>query len=141
MDKTPEKHLGSKLAAMERQGYASREGVHNGKIDADRHLVQVLERSRQSRYRVRQHLAPVRATLDLAAGGPNEKVVEEATELRHLVGSLPDHRAFSDRPHAAQGPASGTQEVGARETVPDGEVGGARTGENRRGNPNTGVRC
>ena len=42
VDKIPEKHLGPKLAAMERQGYASREGVHNGKIDADRQLVQVL---------------------------------------------------------------------------------------------------
>lgn len=87
VDKPPDQHLGSKLAAMERQGYASREGVHNGKVDADRHLVQVLERSQQSRYRVRQHLAPVRATLDLAAGETNEKVIEEATELRQLVGN------------------------------------------------------
>jgi hypothetical protein len=87
VDKPPDQHLGSKLAAMERQGYASREGVHNGKVDADRHLLQVLERSQQSRYRVRQHLAPVRATLDLATGETNEKVIEEATELRQLVGN------------------------------------------------------
>ena len=59
MDKIPEKHLGPKLAAMERQGYASQEGVHNGKVDADHRLVQVIERSQQSRYRVMQQLAPV----------------------------------------------------------------------------------
>jgi hypothetical protein len=94
VDKIPEKHLGSKLAAMERQGYASKEGVHNGKVDANHHLGQVIERSQKSRYRVRQHLAPVRATLDLAAGETNERVIEEAKELRQLVGNYLTNEKF-----------------------------------------------
>ena len=43
---------------------------------------------------MRQHIAPVRATLDLAAGETNEKVVEEATELRQLVGNYLINQRF-----------------------------------------------
>jgi hypothetical protein len=94
VDKIPEKHLGSKLAAMERQGYASQEGVHNGKVDADHRLAQVIKRSQKSRYRVMQQLAPVRATLDLAAGVTDETVVEEAKELRQLAGNYLTNERF-----------------------------------------------
>jgi hypothetical protein len=94
VEKIPEKHLGFKLAAMERQGYASKEGVHNGKVDANHHLAQIIERSQKSRDRVRERLAPVRATLDLAAGETNERVIEEAKELRQLVGNYLTNERF-----------------------------------------------
>jgi hypothetical protein len=94
VDKTPEKHLGFKFAAMERQGYASKEGVHNGKIDANHQLGKVIERSQKSRSEVMQRLAPVRATLDLAAGETDKTVIEEAKELRQLAGNYLTNEKF-----------------------------------------------
>lgn len=85
VDKIPEKHLGPKLAAMERQGYASTEGVHNGTVDAADHLAQIIERSKKNRHRVIQRIAPVRSVLDLAQGVGDEMVVAEAKELRQLT--------------------------------------------------------
>jgi hypothetical protein len=94
VDKIPEKHLGSKLAAMERQGYASKEGVHNGQVDANHHLGKIIERSQKSRTGVMQRLAPIRETLDLAVGETDERVIEEAKELRQLAGNYLTNEKF-----------------------------------------------
>jgi hypothetical protein len=85
VEKTPEKHLGSTLSALERQGYVSREGVHNARSENDYQTARVLQRSRDARRQVHERLQPSRELLKLARNVPDEAVQAGVKELRELV--------------------------------------------------------
>jgi hypothetical protein len=85
VEKTPEKHLGSTLSALERQGYVSREGAHNARAENDYQIARVLQRSRGARRQVHERLQPSRELLKLARNIPDEVVQEDVKELRELT--------------------------------------------------------
>ena len=84
VEKIPEKHLGPKLAAMERQGYASTEGVHNGKVDADHAGANYRAVPEEPASRHAAHCTGSRGS---RSGGrrQDEMVTAEAKELRQLT--------------------------------------------------------
>jgi hypothetical protein len=86
LEKVPERHLGSTLAALEQQGYVSQEGLHNALVDKSYRERTVLERSRRDRLALRDALAPVRTILAEAGHFKEDAgVVQDAAELRRLA--------------------------------------------------------